>query len=216
MLQVDSTEHTILTLRRELHLLKMQNEFLRDQVRRVTGGMPPMMVDFANAYNQESAVPQNPMVQELQFEFQRLTEEGVLLREKREEAERGYHQVMMDNSSLRTKLESLEVAFVGSPGLRGEGGQISTDYAISALLNENENLKRQLSSMMQDQTATRFHMDEMEVQTQPNVDVTQLKETNGELQKRVEQLQLRERELLQFLQNLQKSRPKSKVTDKPR
>jgi hypothetical protein len=70
--------------------------------------------------------------------------------------------------------------------------------------------------MMQDQTATRFHMDEMEVQTQPNVDVTQLKETNGELQKRVEQLQLRERELLQFLQNLQKSRPKSKVTDKPR
>lgn len=175
-----------------------------------------MMVDFANSYNQDPAAPQNPLVQELQFEFQRLTEEGVLLREKREEAERGYHQVMMDNSSLRAKLEGLEVAFVGSPGVRGEGGQISTDYAISTLLNENENLKRQLSNIMQDQTATRFHMEEMQGPNMPNVDVTQLKDTNGQLQKRVEQLQLRERELLQFLQNLQKSRPKSKVTDKPR
>jgi hypothetical protein len=175
-----------------------------------------MMVDFANSYNQESSVPPIPLVQELQFEFQKLTEEGMLLREKREEAERSYHQVMMDNSSLRAKLESLEVAFVGSPGIRGEGGQISTDYAISTLLNENENLKRQLSDMIQDQTATRFRMDEQELPAQTHVDVTQLKDTNGQLQKRVEQLQLRERELLQFLQNVQKSRPKSKVTDKPR
>ena len=216
LLQVDSTEQTIIGLRRELHMLRLQNEFLKDQVRRTSGGMPPMMVDFANSYNQESSVPPIPLVQELQFEFQKLTEEGMLLREKREEAERSYHQVMMDNSSLRAKLESLEVAFVGSPGIRGEGGQISTDYAISTLLNENENLKRQLSDMIQDQTATRFRMDEQELPTQTHVDVAQLKDVNGQLQKRVEQLQLRERELLQFLQNVQKSRPKSKVTDKPR
>lgn len=216
ILQVDSTEHTILALRRELHMLRLQNDFLKDQFKRVTGGMPPMMVDFANSYNQESAVPQNPMVQELQFEFNKLTEEGARLREKREEADREYHQVMMNNSNLRAKLESLEVAFVGSPGVRGEAGQVSTEYAISTLLNENENLKRQLSDMIQDQTATKFRMDEAEVSMQPSVDIAQLKETNGQLQKRVEQMQLRERELLQFLQNLQKSRPRSKVTDKPR
>ena len=211
ILQVDSTEHVILGLRRELHLHKMQNEFLKDQYRRVLGGMPPMMVDFANAYNQKSSVPQNPVVQELQFEFNKLTEESTNMREKMEMAERNYHQVMMENQSLRTKLEGLEVAFVGSPGVRGEGGKVSSEYAISALLNENNNLKRQLSTLMQEQAAAQFHLEDAPMQAPANLDLGQLKDTNGQLQKRVEQLQQRERELLQFLQNLQKTRPKSKV-----
>ena len=207
ILQVDSTEHMILALRQELQIHKMQNEYLRDQFSRIKGGKPPSLVDFANTYNQQPGV--NPAVQELQFEFNKLTEDNANVRQMLEASERSYHQVMMDNQSLRTKLESLEEAFVG--GVKGEDGKVSTEYAISSLLNENTNLKRVLSSLQQEQATTQFRFEEASTPVPMNLDLAQMKEVNVQLQNRVEQLQQRERELLQFLQNVQRSRPRSKT-----
>ena len=48
ILQVDSNDHLILNLRREAYLLRLENDYLKEQITRATGGLPPLMVDFAN------------------------------------------------------------------------------------------------------------------------------------------------------------------------
>lgn len=78
---------------------------------------------------------------------------------------------------------------------------------MSALLNENTNLKKRLQHLEQDRAAMLYSMSDMNAMAPMDMpDVADLKNANFQLQKRVEQLQKRERELMEHLLNSQKQR----------
>jgi hypothetical protein len=218
LLQVDSSEQLIMNMRREAQLLRLENEYLKDQLNRASGGMPPLMVDFANSYNQEGQP--NPAYQELQFELSKLKEENARVREQRDGTETFYHKSMLENQSLHMKLENLESAFVGSVPVRGSDGtiqapKISREYTISTLLNENTNLKKRLKMLQEEQAQLQYQMEDpgggyFEATAE---DAGQLQSVNEQLQKRLEFYQKRERELLEHLVQAQKTRkPSGKVS----
>ncbi len=59
-------------------------------------------------------VPVNKIMQEYQFELDRIKQENIQLRNAREVAERNYHAVMNDNNALQIKLGNLENVFIGN------------------------------------------------------------------------------------------------------
>ncbi|CAG9323481.1 unnamed protein product [Blepharisma stoltei] len=212
ILQVDNSEYLILNLRREAQLLRLENEYLKEQLARATNGQPPLMVDIANNYSNQNNPAQDPVLQEFTFEVNKLREENAKLRESKEKAEASYHQSMIDNQSMHIKLENLEYAFVGSTSLKDEAApKISQEYTISTLLNENANLKKRLSALQEEQAQMLFKKGEGTPMITPQEDMAQLREYNEQMQKRVEQLQARERELLADLMKLQRGKsPKPK------
>ena len=203
LLQVDSQEHLILNLRREAHLLKMENEYLKEQLTRAAGGLPPLMVDYAS----NKGVPTKEVnIQQHQIEVNALREENFKLREDREIAEKNYHKCMLENQSLNVKLENLESTFVGA-GIKDERApKISQDYTINTLLNENANLKKRLNTLnMEHIEMSSKYGDSTSVSRE---DVKTLESTHHQLVGRVEALQKRERELLEMLVKAQRSKGK--------
>ena len=214
ILQVDSNEHLILNLRREAHLLRLENEYLKEQLVRATGGMPPLMVDFANAYDQQPA-PSAPSVssaqpaqaappsgskpnQEHHVMLNKLREENARIRREKEKSEKQYQQSMQETQSLYMKLENLESAFVGTAGMGSD-----QEYTISSLVNENTSLKQRLNMTQEEHSMLRSRlMNPREAEE----DFNEIQGLNEELQRRVEALQKRERELLEQLMKAQKSR----------
>ncbi|CAG9311244.1 unnamed protein product [Blepharisma stoltei] len=209
LLQVDNSEYLILNLRREAQLLKLENEYLKEQLARAQGGLPPMMVDFANSYNES---PNDPVLQEFHFEINKLREENAKLRETKEEAEKSYHQSMIDNQSMHIKLENLEYSFVGSTKTsENPSSGVSQEYTISTLLNENANLKKRMNALQEEQIQMQFKLGEATPAVPPQEEIQQLREYNEQMMKRVEALQARERELLDHLMKAQRGRtPKPK------
>ncbi|OMJ80247.1 hypothetical protein SteCoe_19565 [Stentor coeruleus] len=194
LLQVDSQEHLILNLRREVHFLKMENEYLREQLTRAAGGLPPLMVDYANS---KSATPKEVNIHQHQAEVNTLRDENLKLREERENAEKNYHKLMIENQNLYVKLENLESTFVGA-GLKDEGRpKISQDYTINTLINENANLKKRLNSLQQENSEiTAKYGDNTYVNPD---DIKSLHSTHTQLKYKVDELQKRERELLDLI-----------------
>jgi len=205
ILQVDSTEHMILNLKREAHLLRLENEYLKEQLTRASGGKAPLMVD----YTAEAEPPTDPALQELQKEVEVLREQNAKVREIREQSETNYHKSMLENQSLNVKLENLECAFVGT-GMREEASpKISQEHTISSLLNENTNLKKRLGTLKEEYYQMQSRLDG-ESNYKPE-DYSKVQTLNEELNKRVDYLQTRERELLDQLLKAQKARtPKTK------
>lgn len=203
LLQVDSEEHLILNLRREAHILRMENEYLKEQLARVNGGMPPLMVDYAN---NKASTPKELSINQHQSEINALREENLKLREEREIAEKFYHKSMIENQSLNVKLENLESTFVGV-GIKDEKEpKISQNYTINTLLNENANLKKRLNSLHLEQSemSSKFG-DNTSVSAE---DLKSLESVHKELLIKVEALQKRERELLELLVKAQKAKGK--------
>ncbi|OMJ88546.1 hypothetical protein SteCoe_9499 [Stentor coeruleus] len=194
ILQVDSQEHLILNLRREAHLLKMENDYLKEQLSRATGGLPPLMVDYANS---KSATPKETNINQYQNEVNTLRDENLKLREGRENAEKSYHKLMIENQNFYLKLENLESTFVGA-GLKDEGRpKISQNYTINTLINENANLKKRLNSLQQENSEiTAKYGDNTYVNPD---DFKSLQSIHTQLQYKVEELQRRERELLDLI-----------------
>lgn len=204
ILQVDNSEYLLLNLRREAQLLRLENEYLKEQLARATSGLPPLMVDIASNYSNPT---QDPALQEFTFEVNKLREENAKLRETKEKAEQTYHQSMIDNQSMHMKLENLEYAYVGSTTIKDESApKISQEYTISTLLNENANLKKRLSALQEERAQHMFKVGDATPSLTPQEDLAQLKDYNEQMQKRVEQLQTRERELLEHLMKIQRGR----------
>ena len=203
LLQVDSQEHLILNLRREAHLLRLENEYLKEQLARAAGGLPPMMIDFAN---NKGGTPAEINIQQHQAEINQLREQNFKLREEREIAEKNYHKSMLENQSLNIKLENLESTFVGA-GIKDERQpKISQDYTINTLLNENANLKKRLNSLQAENSEMNLKYGDT-----PNVspeDLKSLESVHTQLLAKVEALQKRERELLEMLVKTQKFKGK--------
>jgi hypothetical protein len=204
ILQVDNDEHLILNLRREAELLRMENEYLKEQLARATGGYPPQKVDYS-----QTSPPVDPQLQSLQQELNALREANSKLREGKESTERIYHTAMTDNQKLNLKLENLESAFVGS-AMRVEDSKsgLNPEHTISTLLSENTNLKK-LKNSLEEEIAQLQHSfgdrtpNSFEIQAE---DILQLRQMNEQLQKRVEYLQKREMELIEHVLKVQRGR----------
>lgn len=186
LLQVDSNEHMIFNLKREVQLLRLQNEYLKEQLARTAGGLPPLMVDYANKTAQG--------VQGAYAKVSSLRDENAKIREANEYSKNQYQKCMMHNQELYLKLENLENAFVGTPATREEKGPRQA-RTVSALVNENATLKKRLRTVQQGRDSP---------MNQEGGDAATARGLNEDLQRQVERLQRRERELLENLQKFQR------------
>lgn len=200
LLQVDSQEHLILNLRREAQILRMENEYLKEQLARAAGGLPPLMVEYAN---NKTGSAKNVDIQQNNIEINSLRQENSKLREEQENFTKNYHKLMLENQNLYNRLENLESSFVGASIKDEPRPKISSDHSISTLMNENANLKKRLNSLQQENVEVNSKYGESFVSTE---DIKALQGSHGELQFKVEALQRRERELIEMLVKAQKGR----------
>ena len=159
------------------------------------------------------------MLGEFEYEIQRLREENSQLRYQKELRERDFENVMFENNTLYGKLENLENVFIGSAIQRDglSSAQTSTgsskltqDYTTSTLMLENTELKKKIARLEEEKIELKQALSLISsgaatggnsggVVVSPIVDngeLFQLRQSNQELQKRVEFLQRRERELM--------------------
>mmetsp|Transcript_8189 Transcript_8189/g.8044 ORF Transcript_8189/g.8044 Transcript_8189/m.8044 type:complete len:370 (+) Transcript_8189:279-1388(+) len=227
VIQMDSKEQIIFSIKREIQLLRMENEYLKEQLYRVTGGMPPLMVDFArnrspSAKSANSKLPPIPnpphmqssaaIIDEYQKEMNRIKEENIQLNNGKEVLEKLAKSVVAENQVLAGKLNNLEHVFTGYTNPNDQGAErTSNQYTITNLLNDNANIKRQISKMEYEKAEMRNKLNDSGNPTPRSAqsftemnDAFQLKQMNTQLQKRIEFLQKREKDLLEHLLKAQK------------
>lgn len=213
IIQMDNKEQVVFNLKREIQLLKMENEYLKEQITRVNGGMPPMMVEVARN-RQTSAKSQNgklppiqrqegqssqQILQEYHTEISRLREENTQLNNGREVFEKLSRNVVGENQTLHSKLQNLESVFADiSSSIESSPEKTQNQYTITNLLNENSNMKRQITKMEQEKAELRSKLLEAPAPTE-TTDIYHLNQNNTQLQKRIEFLQKREKDLLEHL-----------------
>jgi kinesin family protein 12 len=95
------------------------------------------------------------MLQEFEYELQRLREENSQLRYQKELKERDFENVMFENNTLFGKLENLENVFIGSAIQRdglvsSSSSKLSNDYTTSTLMLENTELKKKIARLEED------------------------------------------------------------------
>jgi alkylhydroperoxidase/carboxymuconolactone decarboxylase family protein YurZ len=200
LLQVDSQEHIILNLRREAQILRMENDYLKEQMLRAAGGLPPLMVEYANS---KSGAVKGVDIQQNNVEITNLRQENSKLREEQESWTKQYHKLMIDNQNLCNRLENLESNFVGASIKEEPRPKISQDHTINTLINENANLKKRLNNLLQENSEVSSKYGDTFVSSE---DVRALQGTHLELQMKVESLQKRERELIEMLVKAQKGK----------
>ena len=149
VVHMDDKSQSIFNLTRENELLRMENKYLREQLQRVSNGLPlEIPADFKGVLNQplqlgpinstkrqasagrrlESGkssleLPYNKVLSEFEGEIARLKLENDRLREDKDSAEKNYQIVFNDNHALNVKLENLENVFIGNPIQKGEFGK---------------------------------------------------------------------------------------------
>ena len=141
---MDQREQIIYNLTRENELLKMENQFLKEQLERSKNGLPLDIPDYMIQGNPRQLpplkssqkrlpsgnkmdagegpsldMPYNKILGEYEFELDRLKQENEELRNAKELAEKNYQIVMNDNNALNLKLENLENVFIGNPISKG-------------------------------------------------------------------------------------------------
>lgn len=128
VIQVDNKEQIIFNLKREIQLLKLENDYLKEQLQRINGGLPPIMIDVSrsrslSAKSQNGKLPPiaNPphaqssanILEEYNFEIKRYKEENLQLRSGKEIYEKQTQMVLEENKGLVQKLNNLEHVFSG-------------------------------------------------------------------------------------------------------
>lgn len=147
VIQMDSKEQILFSIKREIQLLRMENEYLKEQLYRVTGGMPPLMVDYArnrapSAKSGNGKLPPIPnpphmqsgaaIVEEYQKEINRIKEENGQLNNGKEVLEKLSRSVLSENQVLSHKLQNLEHVFTGYANATDVGAErTSNQYTIT-------------------------------------------------------------------------------------
>lgn len=166
-------------------------------------------------------MPYNKILGEYEYELDRLKTENEEIRNAKELAEKNYQIVMNDNNALNLKLENLENVFIGGPIMKGNTGTeqklLSDEYMTANLLAENTELKNNITRLEEKVLELNISLKEKSAgmnliaqnigdsMSQVN-ELMKMKNANSDLQKRVEYLQVRERDLLD---NLVKVKQKS-------
>jgi hypothetical protein len=127
---MDSKESFILLLKNENMMLKQENEFLKGELLRVTGGYPTPEGFKMNA---------KPISDEkLQKDILDLKNENTQLKQSKETVLRQNTNLKNENDLLTAKLNNLENVFIGSNIIRNRDGSVSNDigedYNISAVI----------------------------------------------------------------------------------
>lgn len=131
------------------------------------------------------------VISEYQLRFEQIKKENEAVRRQKEEAEESYKRLMETNNLIQGKLENLEQIFLNN---RREGST-EDEIVTSSLLAENTDLKKRLREMEQERRQVGYEKD---VKVVANSNVVRVE--NEQLQKEIERLQGRERELLEELQ----------------
>jgi kinesin family protein 12 len=147
IVQMDSKAQIIYNFRREIELLKLENEYLKEQLYRVTGGLPPARLDIAPRGNSAKSsngklppIPNPPhasqtaqqMVNEYKGEIERLKLENSQLSNGREILERLSNSVVVENQTLTGKLQHLENVFTDvNPVEESSSVMNANSYTIS-------------------------------------------------------------------------------------
>ncbi|CAD8071215.1 unnamed protein product [Paramecium sonneborni] len=244
VISMGEKDQIIYNLTRERDLLKMENQYLREQLQRYTNGLPIEIPNFndkngqkkqlpplpsrpishnqilnsqqngfdqyVNPNNSKIDLPVNKILHEYQMEINKLKQENDELRNARDVSVKNYHIVMNENNALQLKLENLEQIFIGNPITKGDHdkSKIQEEYMSSALLIENSDLKKKVASLeeknMELAQIARKNLSGKSSDPNDLHEIVQLKQTNNQLQQRVEFLQARERDLLEQIMRLQR------------
>lgn len=225
IVQIDGKEQVLFNVKREIQLLRMENKFLKDELYKVTGGLPLEIGSRTGSSKSGSGklppLPKAPQIsnagveilEEYQNEINRLKEENAQLANSKEVLSKLSGSVLQENSGLSAKLVHLESVFTDLSSA-GSSDRVSEDYTTTSvtsiqLLNENSNLKRQIA---------RIEQEKQNLHTRPTAgsrassssdsEAFNIKQHNNQLQKRIEFLQRREKELLEHLIRTQKGEGK--------
>eukprot|EP01017_Pseudomicrothorax_dubius_P022962 TRINITY_DN24705_c0_g1_i2.p1 TRINITY_DN24705_c0_g1~~TRINITY_DN24705_c0_g1_i2.p1 ORF type:complete len:305 (+),score=59.14 TRINITY_DN24705_c0_g1_i2:64-978(+) len=223
VIQMDLKDQAVYNLQKENELLRLENQYLKDQLTRAVRGLPldvaihstpsvernqqKQLPPLANSKKQPSdsrplsnesvEVPLNKLVNEFQLELSRLKKENEEMRNARETAEKNQSLLENENYTLGLKLENLEQVFIGG------GHQKSEEYMASNLLVENTALKKRIKDL-EESNLEMSHRIRDAMKEEPMMrsgelsnEVMQLRQVNLELQRRIGFLQNRERELLE-------------------
>ena len=169
---MDAKDQIIHNLNKEIELLKVENQYLKEQLQRVTQGQPIEMPDFLpnkpktlpplgredsdRQGEKQQEVPINKIITEYQFEIQRLMNENQELRSAQEMVERNYGSLISDNTTIQAKLANLEQVFL-SDAAGGKNNGKNEEYMTKNLIDENAQLKGHVRNLEE----KKKHMEEI-------------------------------------------------------
>jgi hypothetical protein len=207
IIQVDNKEQIIFNVKREIQLLKLENEYLKNQLSKISGlDMSQSRSLSAKSNNSKLPPLSNPphessstAVAEAQTrEIELLKAESLQLRLSREHLEKQTQNAQLEYSMMLEKLNNLEHVFAGlSQNSENPDSLKISNVRIIQLLNENNDLKRQVYKLEQEKVNSR--KSDLSRPVSETGDVIQIKMMNNQLQKRIEFLQKREKDLMQHL-----------------
>ena len=160
---MDAKDQIVYNLNKEIELLKIENQYLKEQLLRVNQGKPIEFLDHLPTPNAKPKslpplnsqqlreeppleIPINKIITEYQFEIHRLMNENQELRTAQELVERNYCSIIADNTNIQSKLQNLEQVFLGdgNGGGKKKGGE---EYMTANLMNENSQLKLRVKTL---------------------------------------------------------------------
>ena len=160
---MDAKDQIIHNLNKEIELLKIENQYLKDQLLRLNQGKPIEFLDYITTPNgkhkslpplnaareeaQTAEIPINKIITEYQFEIHRLMNENQELRATQEMVERNYGGLIADNTKIQNKLQNLEQVFLSDMN-KGNGGK-PEEYMTANLMNENSQLKIRVKTLVE-------------------------------------------------------------------
>jgi hypothetical protein len=140
---MDSKEQMMVALKHENDFLKMENEMLKREFIRLTGGYPTIDQMSGNVIfpqiNNNNHRNGNSNSTHTDNEVEKLKEENFVLKKGKETADRQNTNLLNENMILAAKLNNLENVFIGSNIIRERDGSVSNDagdnYNMSAVKN---------------------------------------------------------------------------------
>lgn len=143
------------------------------------------------------------MLQEFDLEVIRLKQENHQLRYQKELTKRDYENILFENNTLNSKLENLENVFIGSAIQRNPAkskSNLSTDYATSTLMLENQKLKKKLEHVEHERlelsSTVQSFQEKAPVINSPAFDTNKEEKEVSKLRRQLKFFQKQEKELL--------------------
>ena len=212
LIQMDGRNRSVINLKQENDIYKIENDFLKNQFIKLIGVIPNInqggfsdeeIENFKLNYGYKSD-------EQLMSEMKKLQEENEELKKIKDNQEHQNMNLHNENEILNAKLTNLENVFIGSNIIRNKDGSVSNDlgdnYNLSAIMLENKELKKTIDKLEMDKIELKEILSKQENPGQKiyndNVEFESLKEQNEKLSRRVEFLQKRERELLETVMKL--------------
>lgn len=164
---MDAKDQIVHNLNKEIELLKVENQYLKEQLQRINQGKPIELPDFLPTPNggkhrslpplgsvpreepERVEIPINKIIAEYQLEIHRLTNENQELKVAQEMVERNYHGLISDNAGIQGKLQNLEQVFLSDSG---KSNGKNEEYMSANLMNENTQLKERVKGLEEKKT----------------------------------------------------------------